>query len=103
MYLIKETNPMWDINYQMVLPFIFKNKDEADRCLDDYEVISGGKVLCTEYELIKLVGLEIDNDANLKGISIHGRQVNMVDGDYEETFKYRIHNEQFLKDIGRFY
>lgn len=94
---------MWDENYQDIKPFIFKNKDEAETCLYDYEIISGDKILCTEYELIELVGLEIDDNANLKGISICGKQVNMIDGDYEKDFKYKIHNHQWLEDIGRFY
>jgi len=101
-YIIKETCPMFSLDYKVIKPYIFTTKEEADECMLDYDYISADRVLCTEYELINLKvddSLEEIEEITIKGEKIKIRQI--VNGDYEEEFRYDIHRYEWLKSAGR--
>lgn len=100
-YIIKETCPMFSLNYKEIKPYVFISKDEADECILDYDYISADRVLCTEYELINL---EVDEKDELKEINVEGELIkvrNVINEDYEEEFRYDIHRYEWLESAGR--
>lgn len=101
-YIIKETCPMFSLDYKEIKPHVFLNKDEAEECVLDYEYISGDRVLCTEYELISL---EVDDNLEkVEELTIEGEKIKVkeiINGDYEEEFRYDIHIYEWLESAGR--
>lgn len=104
-YMIKELCPMWSdgtgIEYKVIKPYVFINKEEAEQCRVDYEYISVDRVLCTEYELISL---EIEDVEILKEINVEGKLINIrgiIDNTYEDEFRYSIHKYKWLESAGR--
>ena len=101
-YIIKETCPMFSLDYKVIKPYIFTNKEEANECVLDYEYISADRVLCTEYELINLEvddNLEKIEELIIEGEKIKIRQI--INGDYDEEFRYDIHRYEWLDSAGR--
>jgi len=104
-YMIKETCPMWNdgtgVDYKVIKPYVFLKQKEAETCRLDFEWISADRVLCTEYELINI---EVDNEEELKEINVEGELIiirNVINGDYEEEFRYDIHSWEQLDSAGR--
>lgn len=100
-YIIKETCPMFSLDYKEIKPHVFFNKEEAEECMLDYDYISGDRVLCSEY---KLITLEVDEKDELKEINVEGELIKVrevINGDYEEEFRYDIHSWEWLKSAGR--
>lgn len=85
-YQIKETCSLWNdgtgLDYEIILDYVFLDKETAEQCKKDLEDLSDQKILCKEYEIV---------------------QTNLVEDlkEYEEDDKYEIHTWDALESIER--
>lgn len=101
-YMIKERCPMFSEDFKVIHPYIFTNQEEAEECRLDYEYISADRVTCGEFELITLEA--DDNLDDIKELIVEDEVIkieSVINSNYEEEFRYDIHNYEWLESAGR--